>query len=154
MKEEKIGDNRSASCLLNCYSPYGSNKEKRKFLLLARQQSGRIWVFNRSYSEWLDRTGGWRTREEVPAQNWIWYTGFGCGWWVSSRRGVAPLGRLGDLFVMQERGGWGLCNLNCRNAWCYWGWPLVTPWRWQLHPCWTGWWQDSKYRCCWGLTGL
>lgn len=65
------------------------------------------------------------------------------------------MGRRGSL-VMQGAGRTktsqrGL-RLNCRNAWCCLGWPLVRPWRWQRPPWWTGWWLGSKYHCCWGPT--
>lgn len=74
----------------------------------------RVWtdmrVFNRSYGDGLNRAekGGWGDKqgEEVPAQHWFWYIGFGCGWSVKSglRGGVgAPLDGVGNL--LSCRGG-------------------------------------------------
>lgn len=48
----------------------------------------RVWTdiraFNRSYSDDLNRVErGDQQGEEMPAQHWFWYIGFGCGWRVS-----------------------------------------------------------------------
>lgn len=61
----------------------------------AKQESGRIWVFHCSYN----RAAGGEERGQVPAQYWIWYIGFSCGWWES----------------LEQRAGKGM-SLSCRGV--------------------------------------